>query len=58
MNVVGFQADDLDDFDRPGVRTASALRDQMGIDRVVFTPTLYFDPSNGHIGSDGAGNAR
>ena len=41
MNVVGFQADDLDDFDRPGVRTASALRDQMGIDRVVFTPTLY-----------------
>jgi len=57
MNVVGFQAFDLDDFDAPGVRTASAMREQMGIDRAVFVPTLYFDPADGRIGSGGVDNA-
>jgi hypothetical protein len=57
MNVAGFQAFDLDDFDRPGVRTASTMREQMGIDRAVFTPTLYVDPADGRIRFDSAGNA-
>ncbi len=57
MSVAGFQAFDLDDFDLPGVRTAPTMREQMGIDRAVFTPTLYVDPADGRIGVDGAGNS-